>query len=223
MDFIFMLTHHDKTVADCLDVFEQVRPLGLMHVGFKDVGVDIATLMELTSRIKASGATAYIEVVSTTPETIRNSIKASAGLGVDHVLGGQELTFALTSLATGVGYFPFPGIPSGHPTKLFGETKKIEDDCRQAVDAGCPGVDLLAYRAQEAKPLELVRAARKGLGSKGYLIVAGSINSPDRVKAVQDAGADAFTIGTAIFEERFKPGARGVKAQCEAVFSALGQ
>ena len=223
MDFIFMLTHHDKTVANCLDVFDQIKGIGLTHVGFKDVGVDLATLKSLAGRIKESGAMAYVEVVSTTPDSIRTSIKSAAALGVDRVLGGQELTFALESLRpSGAAYYPFPGIPKGHPTKLYGNTGKVENDCSDAVAAGCPGVDLLAYRAQEAHPLDLIRAARRGLGTSGYLIVAGSIDSTDRIKAVADAGADAFTIGSAIFEESFKPGIKGVRAQCEAVMTALG-
>src|SRR5438034_3441353 len=141
VDFIFMLTHHDKTVANCLDVFDEVSGLGLTHVGFKDVGVDADTLKALTQRIKAAGAIAYVEVVSTTPATIRQSIETAASLGVDRVLGGQELTFALESFDGGrVGYYPFPGRPQGHPTKLGGRPGDIERDCEQARAAGCPGV-----------------------------------------------------------------------------------
>ena len=42
MDFIFMLTHHDKTVQNCLDVYDSLAGIGLRHVGFKDVGVSLA-------------------------------------------------------------------------------------------------------------------------------------------------------------------------------------
>jgi hypothetical protein len=199
MDFIFMLTHHDKTVQNCLDVYDSLSGIGLRHVGFKDVGVDEATLKELTRRIKADRAVAYVEVVSHTPETIRQSIKASAEL-----------------------YYPFPGRPQGHPTKLGGTAAEVEADCCGAMSAGCPGVDLLAYRATEAEPLDLIRAARRGLGEKGYLIVAGSIDSPERIKAVAAAGANAFTIGSAVFEEAFAQGIKGVRDQCRAVLRALG-
>ena len=34
-----MLTRQDQTVPDCLEVLEYIRPLGLTHIGFKDVGV----------------------------------------------------------------------------------------------------------------------------------------------------------------------------------------
>lgn len=223
MDFIFMLTHHDRTVQNCLDVYDSLSGIGLKHVGFKDVGVDKATLKELTRRIKANGCIAYVEVVSQTPETIRQSITASAELGVDRVLGGQDITLAMdTFKAGGPAYYPFPGKPTGHPTKLGGTASDVETDCRQAVASGCPGVDLLAYRATEADPLDLIRAARRGVGDNGYLIVAGSIDSPTRITAVASAGANAFTIGSAVFEDAFAQGVKGVRDQCKAVLRAAG-
>jgi hypothetical protein len=224
MDFIFMLTHKDKTVPNCLDVMAEIADLGLKHVGFKDVGVDISTLKQLAKAITASGAISYVEVVSTTAETIKRSIAAAAELGVDRVLGGQDIAFAQSQFkGKGVGYYPFPGRPEGHPTRLGGRSADIERYCVEARKLGCPGVDLLAYRAFEDDPLQLVRAARKGLGADGYLIVAGSIDSTERIRAIDDAGADAFTIGSAIFEESFAPGVKGLKGQCEAVLKSLGQ
>jgi indole-3-glycerol phosphate synthase len=223
VDFIFMLTHHDKTVADCLEVYESIAKIGLEHVGFKDVGVDHKTLQKLTQAIKKSGAVSYVEVVSTSPESIRRSIEIAAELGVDRVLGGQDIDHAMESFADkGVSYYPFPGRPVGHPTKLGGSPSDVERDCARAMAAGCAGVDLLAFRATEADPLDLIRAARRGLEEDGYLIVAGSIDSKERMRAIEEAGADAFTIGSAIFENSFAPGVKGVPAQCKEVLRALG-
>jgi hypothetical protein len=64
MDFIFMLTHNDLTVENCLDVFDEVADLGIAHVGFKDIGVGPEILDQLNRRIKAAGAMSYLEVVS---------------------------------------------------------------------------------------------------------------------------------------------------------------
>ena len=38
MDFIFMLTHGDKTVSNCLDVVDVIIKSGVTHIGFKDIG-----------------------------------------------------------------------------------------------------------------------------------------------------------------------------------------
>jgi hypothetical protein len=205
MDFIFMLTRGDKTVEDCLEVLEQIAPLGLGHVGFKDVGVEPRTLQALTDRIRAMGATSYMEVVSETPEACLRSATVARDLGVDRLLGGTDVARINDILAgTSTSYFPFPGFPAGHPTKLGGVAADVTAHCQSFRAAGCAGADLLAYRATEADPLDLVRAARRGIGD-GYLIVAGSITSRERIKAVADAGADAFTIGTAVFDGSYNP------------------
>lgn len=218
-----MLTHHDKTVANCLEVCESIAETGLTHIGFKDVGVDLDTLRKLTQAIKKNGAVSYVEVVSTSPESIRASIETAAELGVDRVLGGQDVGHAMKAFAgRGISYYPFPGRPTGHPTKLGGSAAEVEKDSAKAMAAGCAGVDLLAFRATEADPLDLVRAARRGIGKDGYLIVAGNIDSQERMRAIEDAGADAFTIGSAIFEDKFAPGVKGVPAQCREVLRALG-
>jgi len=200
MDFIFMLTRNDRTVVDCLEVLESVSGLGLKHIVFKDVGVPTKTLKALTTAIKDLGATSYLEVVSETPEACLNSARVGAELGIDCLLGGTAAVDILNILkGTRTLYYPFPGKPTGHPTKLGGTAKDIEADCRKFLDAGCAGVDLLAYRATDADPLELVKAARRGLGTN-RLIVAGSIASRNRIRDIAEAGADAFTIGSAVLD-----------------------
>jgi hypothetical protein len=218
VDFILMLTHRDRTVPNCLEVFENLKDLRLKHVGFKDIGVDFATLKRLNAAITATGATTYIEVVSTTSETIRASIDVAETIGVDRVLGGKDMTAAAR-----VAYYPFPGTPIGHPTALSGTPEEIEADCMAARNAGCPGVDLLAYRTIDQDPVQLIRAARRGLGPDGYLIVAGSIDSPARIEEATSAGADAFTIGSALFDAAFAPGIKSMRGQCEAVLRVIGR
>lgn len=206
MDFIFMLTRGDKTIEDCLDVFDQIAPLGLKHVGFKDVGVEPATLRKLTDRIRAAGAISYMEVVSETPEAALNSARVGAELGIDRLLGGTNVARVHEILqGTTTKYYPFPGYPVGHPTRLGGSPGDVTAHCADFMAQGCAGADLLAFRATQADPLDLIRAARKGLGPNGYLIVAGSITSAERIKAVAAAGADAFTIGTAVFDGSYSP------------------
>ena len=78
VDFIFMLTKDDQTVEDCLELHEEILPVGLTHVGFKDVGVDKATLKALTDAINVSGAISYMEVVSTTDEAYSGMMRGVA-------------------------------------------------------------------------------------------------------------------------------------------------
>ncbi len=205
MDFIFMLTRQDQTVVDCLEVFQAIRGVGLGHVGFKDVGVERDSLRRLHDAIKASGATSYMEVVATSPEAMLRSARVAVELGVDRLMGGTMVGEILALLqGSRTAYYPFPGRPVGHPTKLGGTPAEVESQCRAFMQQGCAGVDLLAYRATEADPLALVRAARKGVG-QGLLICAGSVDSPARIAALAEAGCDAFTIGSAAFDGSFSP------------------
>ena len=217
-----MLTRQDRTISDCLELFDLVRPLRLRHVGFKDIGVDRGTLETLTKAIRATGATVYMEVVSTTPEACLNSAQVAADLGVDRLLGGTDVNGVQRILrGTATKYYPFPGAPHGHPTKLGGKPEAVEAQCRSFVAQGCAGADLLAYRATEADPIDLVRAARRGLGSN-YLIVAGSVNSAKQIGALSAAGADAFTIGSAIFDGSYAPDKGSVLSQLKAVQADCG-
>ena len=218
-DFIFMLTRDDRTVEDCLEVCESVRALGIRHIGFKDIGVGIDTMRGLVAAIRRNGALTYLEVVSTTPAACVRSARLAVELGVDRLLGGGDAEEIVATIAdSGIAYFPFPGRPRGHPTQLDGGPAEVADDCRRFETLGCAGVDLLAYRATEADPIDLMRAARGAL--KGDLIVAGSVDSPARIRELSEAGADAFTIGSAIFEGKFAPAKRGTLSQLEDVLAA---
>jgi len=203
MDFIFMLTRNDATVGNCLDVMDEIAGLGLGHIGFKDIGADLATLRALNQRIKSLGAISYLEVVATTNDAALNSARMAVEIGVDRLLGGKLVEETLEILkGTGIGYYPFPGRPSGHPTRLGGTPDDVRADCEMFVRAGCAGADLLAYRATEADPLALTRAARAGLGAN-KLICAGGVDSPARIAALRAAGCDSFTVGSAAFALAF--------------------
>jgi hypothetical protein len=221
MDFVFMLTRADQTVPDALEVLDHIAPLGLQHVGFKDVGVPPATLGEIATRIRATGATSYMEVVSTSPEAVLRSARVARDIGIDRLLGGTQVTEVLEILrGSAVTYHPFPGRPFDHPTKLAGSPADVEADCARFRALGCAGVDLLAYRATEADPIELVRAARRAMPDGGYLLVAGSVSRVEQIRALRDAGADAFTIGSAAFDGSFSPLKGLLRSQLRDVLDA---
>src|ERR1044071_8868973 len=118
MDFVFMLTRSDQTVPDCLEVLDEIRPLGLRHIGFKDVGVPPDVLAELCHRIKDAGATSYMEVVSTSTEACLRSARVARDIAIDRLLGGTQVDEVLAILAgSSVRYLPFPGRPFDHTTQ----------------------------------------------------------------------------------------------------------
>ena len=177
-----MLTRSDETIVDCLDVWDAIERVGLRHAGFKDIGVDTSTLVELNRRMQASGVTTYLEVVSTSVEACLQSCARSRGdrRRPSHGRNTQSTKRCESSRDSAIQYLPFAGLPTGHPTQLGGDADLVERQCKDFEDRGCAGVDLLAYRATEADPLDLVRAARRG--TSGYLVVAGSVSTATQIE-----------------------------------------
>jgi hypothetical protein len=225
IEFVFMLTHHDRTVPDPAGVYQQVRDCGLRYVGFKDIGVPVAELREVCARAHADGLEVMLEVVSTTREEELRSVAAAAEIGVDWLLGGTHPEDGLRVLNGSPWrdggpprYCPFPGTVVGHPSVLQGEIAEIAESARQITGLdGVFGLDLLAYRHQTADPAELTRAVVRA--ASGPVIAAGSVASTAQIAALDAAGAWGFTIGGAIFEGRL-PGGPSVAGQMAAVLRA---
>jgi len=211
VDFIFMLTNHDRTVDGAAAVLDEVKATGLTHVGFKDVGATPEQQRALAEAAHAAGMTVYLEVVSTSVEAELASVAAGRAAGVDWILGGTNPDKALPLLAgSGIRYAPFPGRIVGHPSALEGSIEEIAADTARLTSVeGVHGVDLLAYRHQGVDPLALTDAVVAA--ADGPVIAAGSVVTRDQVVGLRDAGAAAFTIGGAIFDNRL-PG-EGIAGQ----------
>ena len=222
IEFVFMLTHHDQTVARPLGVLEQVRDCGLRYVGFKDVGAEVAELTEVCAAAHGYGMQVMLEVVSTSRKAELASIAAACDIGVDWLLGGTHAVDGLAVLARVAPekrplYCPFPGTVVGHPSVLLGEIADIATSAQQltAMD-GVHGLDLLAYRHPTADAAELTAAVVRS--ATGPVIAAGSVASTDQIRALAVAGAWGFTIGGAIFEGRL-PSGPSVAGQVAAVLA----
>ena len=46
-DFIFMLTHSDRTILDAQDRLTEALDAGVRHIGFKDIGLPFVGLRRL--------------------------------------------------------------------------------------------------------------------------------------------------------------------------------
>lgn len=204
-EFLFMLTKDDATVTDCLDVYDQVRDTDLRWVGFKDIGVPVATLRELARRIRSDGRKVVLEIVSTDAQAELASVRAGVELGVDLLMGGTQPDAALPLMkGTSIRYFPFPGLIEGHPSVLKGTMDFIAESGRQLTSRpGVAGLDLLAYRWSGDVPALIGDVVRK---SSSPVVVAGSIVNSDQIRIVSDRGAWGFTIGGAVFDRVLVPG-----------------
>lgn len=212
IEFIFMLTRDDRTVADAEAVYDSIRDTDLHLVGFKDVGLPAARLRALASAMRADGREVFLEVVSERADDELRSVAAGLEIGVDWLMGGTHPDEALAILDQigPVGtpgrprYCPFPGRVVGHPSVLEGTIDEIAASARSLTERpGVHGLDLLAYRWAGDVPV-LVQAVTAA--SRGPVIAAGSVDSAERINALAAAGAWAFTIGGAVFDARLPAG-----------------
>ena len=214
LEFIFMLTKDDRTVADAREVYRGLRGTGLRYVGFKDVGLPVSELRDLAREMRDDGREVFLEVVSEHAEDELRSIEAGLTIGVDWLMGGTHVDEALGILGTGDGprYCPFPGRVVGHPSVLEGTLDEICGSARNLTRReGVHGLDLLAYRWAGDVPA-LVRGVVAS--ASGPVVAAGSVDSEARIQALADAGAWAFTIGGAVFDRRL-PAGPSVREQVE--------
>ena len=218
INFVFMLTHSDSTVAGAIDYVEPLAATGLRYIGFKDVGADPETQGQIAKAARNAGLETMLEVVSVSREDEVRSVQAAVAAGVDWVLGGTNPDAVLPLLdGTGIKYCPFPGRVVGHPSVLEGEIADIAASAASlTARAGVYGLDLLAYRHATADIAQLTRAVVDA--SRGPVIAAGSVTSAAQIHALAGAGAWGFTIGSAIFDGLL-PGAPDVATQVREVLA----
>jgi NAD(P)H-dependent flavin oxidoreductase YrpB (nitropropane dioxygenase family) len=219
-DFIFMLTRADRTVEDAEERLPEVLRAGVRHIGFKDVGLPTSALRRLAETIRAAGAVAYLEVVSLDASSEAASARMALDLGVDVLMGGTRPEIVTPIIAgSAVRYYPYPGDVVGHPCVLEGSIGSIVADAQRLLAMpGVHGLDLLAYRF-DGDVEALMDAVREAAAGRP-VVMAGSIDRPERLKAVARSGAAAFTVGTAAFDGVF-PGAKDLGSQLAFIVGTL--
>ncbi len=225
-EFIFMLTRHDKTIADALAQLPAVLAAGVLHIGFKDIGLPWAELQRLADAIHAGGARSYLEVVSQDEASEVASARAAVALGVDVLMGGTRPEAVLPLLrGSPIRYYPFAGAVAGHPSVLQGTVVDIVTSARRiAAMEGVHGLDLLAYRFEgDVGDVPALIGAVCAAVDKP-VVVAGSIDRAERIEAVVAGRAAGFTVGTAALDGTFEvtgSGPHGLAGQLRAIQTLL--
>src|SRR5574339_705804 len=86
-ELIVMLTHHDETVPDSLELFERLKDLPIAHWGFKDVGLPPKEMQAVVTAMKAAGKTTFLEVVTLSEENGMQGARLAVDLGFDILMG----------------------------------------------------------------------------------------------------------------------------------------
>jgi hypothetical protein len=202
-ELIVMLTHHDKTVPNALELFERTKEYPITHWGFKDVGLPPDEMQRVVAAMKAAGKTTFLEVVSLSEEEGLQGAHLAVELGFDILMGTVfYLSIADYLKDKSVRYYPFPGHVYSHPSILDGTIDQIVAHACELEAYGVHGLDLLTYRYNG----EAARLLQQVVESTNVPVVsAGSIASFERINEVWDAGAWGFTIGSAFFDKQFVP------------------
>lgn len=221
-DFIFMLTRADATVPDAIEHVVPAIAGGVTHIGVKDVGLPRMALQELARLIRSHGAQLYLEVVSLDAASERASAEVALDLGVDALMDGTRPDVVVPIIAGApMRYYPFPGRITGHPSILQGPIEAIVASAqRLAAREGVHGLDLLAYRFAGDVP-RLMRAVCAAVPVP--VVMAGSIDRAARIAAIVQAGAAAFTVGTAALDGVVPASSRSLKDQLRAIFTLRDQ
>lgn len=198
-----MLTKNDVTVRNAAEVFDEVKNSGVRYVGFKDIGLADHELTDLVRSIRSEGMQTFLEVVSASEVEALNSAKKALQLKVDYLIGGSYVRPTLDLVKDqGIKYFPYIGRVVGHPCLLRGAVGEIVEEARSIEGLGVDGINLLAYR-WDGDVRNLMTSVVKSVGLP--VIVAGSIDSCDKVRTVKEVGVWGFTIGGAVFDRKFRP------------------
>lgn len=200
-ELIVMLTHHDQTVANAAEIFAACKKSKARFWGFKEAPLPLAEMQALYSAMKACGKTTFLEVVAYTPDECLAGAEMAVACGCD-VLMGTMYSDDINTLcqAHGIKYMPFVGEITGRPSVLDGSVEGMIAEAERYLEKGVYGIDLLGYRyVGDAAALNKAFVA----AVDAPVVLAGSINSDQRLDEVKEAAPWAFTIGGAFFEKRF--------------------
>ena len=221
-EFIFMLTHHDVTVPQALELFERVKGTGLRCIGCKDIGLEVSALRELFSRMKNAQMKTFLEVVTMEEREHFDGVNKAIEIGADYLIGGMpqhtEKTIRhLEERKSETKFFPYIGRIVGHPCLLRGTIGEIVSDAKRTQKLGADGINLLAYR-YDGNIQKLIESVQSSTDIP--LVIAGNIDSYERIREMKRLGVWAYTIGGAIMENRFLPG-KDEAEQIKAVLSEM--
>jgi hypothetical protein len=199
---IVMLTHNDKTVENALSVFDSSKDLDVCFWGFKDVGLSKPKMKELVDAMKRANKKTFLEVVTYTTEECLAGAKLAVELGFDYLMGTIYHESVMNYIKNQkINYLPFCGKVYGSPSILEGDIPLIIDNAKWLLNQGVYGIDLLAFR--HADGIGLTEAYCASI--KKPVVIAGSINSKERINFINRVNPWAFTMGSALFTQNFAP------------------
>ena len=144
---IVMLTHHDKTVENAFEIFEQAKDAQAEFWGMKEEPLPPQEMKRLYAYMRDCGKKTALEVVAYTEEACLAGAKRAADCGCD-LLMGTVFFDSVNKFCKNhtLNYMPFVGTITGRPSVLEGTVDSILAEAARCLEKGAYGVDLLGYR-----------------------------------------------------------------------------
>lgn len=203
-ELIVMLTHHDRTVENAIEVYRASKNSKAKFWGFKEEGLPVDKMKELYAEMKADGMTTFLEIVAYTEEECLAGAQYAVDCGVDYLMGTMYYDSVRDLVrSAGIKYMPFVGDVRERPSVVYGTIEGTIAEGVELVKSGkADGIDLLGYRFV-GDAVKLNHDFVEAVQPYAPVCLAGSVSSYQRLDEVADAGAWAFTIGSAFFENKF--------------------
>lgn len=213
---VVMLTHHDFTVKNAREVFEDCKDSRAEYWGMKEEPLPLGEMKALFAAMKELGKTTVLEVVAYTETEGLAGAETAAACGCDILMGtAYSPRIHAFCRAHQIKYMPFVGEVAGRPSVLKGSMEGMIREAKDCLAQGVFGFDLLAYR-YEGDPSELIR---RFVGEvPAPVCIAGSVDREARLEELRTIRPWGFTIGGAFFDHRF---GGSISQQIDKVISCM--
>jgi len=199
---IVMLTNNDVTVENAKEVFESCSDINEVQLwGFKNVGLPKNKMCDLVETMKKAGKTTFLEVVTYKEEECLEAAMLAVECGFDYLCGTLFYDSVWQYLKDKpIKYQPFIGEVYGSPSVLEGSIYGIVAEAKKLEEKGVSGFDLLAYRYTGNAEI-LAENCVENMDSD--VVMAGSIDTKERIEKVNEINPWGYTMGSALFKKMF--------------------
>lgn len=218
-ELIVMLTQNDRTVDDPSKIFLQCKDLDVSYWGIKTEPLTKEQMKDFVQCVHVEGKKAVFESVTYTESEAVNDAHIAVFCNAD-VLMGTVFTKEAFNICkeAGIRYMPFIGFPSLVPSILEGTVEEISYQIKLYKSCGITGVDFLAYRHTAFDSVLMHNIVMNAPGID--FCIAGSVDSVEKIREIQNNKCAFFTIGSAFFENRF---GKSFYEQVKSVSEFLGK
>jgi len=202
VNVIAMMTNHDRTVRNALEIFESNKDTSVNCWGFKDIGIETKDAVELVAAMKAAGKTTFLEPLVESEEECLKAAELAVRGKFDYLIGMAFCESAVKLLKfNNIKYFPTCGKRAGIPRMLYGTPESIISDAQRIASYGVDGICLSVYRYADGDPQSMARRFVKEITLP--FIISGGINTKECLDFVKSLKPWGFTIGSALFDDSF--------------------